>query len=326
MNLKTLMALVSMVALAGCGNEATAGEPKPTCASGPGASEIAQPLALGMNPEVKRVKVSSDWKKHWRDGNAELGGYSIKTSRYGQLRKGQVVLVYVAEPMDTTTWIKDDGQGKKDSVVDAFKLNHTLNFSTGIYPYSVMTSVFTPVDGQGRERFAPAKISFSSQEWCGHVYHHIHPKGDRFHSQIHSYFGREGDAGETVKTAPGTLYEDALWIQLRELDGPFNGGKDWSGKLVPALWERRKSHRSLRPVPATINRQAASLDGEAVTRFVVKYESFTRTFELERAYPHRILRWTTSAGEEAKLLKTTRLPYWKLHDLGDEKYLEKLGL
>ena len=59
---------------------------------------------------------------------------------------------------------------------------------------------------------------------------------------------------------------------------------------------------------------------------MVKYGTFSRTFNVEKSKPHRILAWSTSEGEEAKILKTTRLPYWKLHDLGDEKYLKELGL
>jgi len=278
-----------------------------------------------MKPEQARIQVSKTWNNHWRDGRAELSGYTIKTPRYGKIRQGKAVLVYVAEPLDTKIWVKDDGQADKAHRVDGFKLNHNLNFNTGIYPYSVMTSVFAPVDGLGRERFAPGKISMTSQEWCGHVYHQIHPKGDRFHSQEHSYFGSEGDRGQTVRTRPGALYEDALWIQLRELDGPFMEGKSWSGDLVPALWARRKLHVPLAPVPATITRQEATLDGQPVTRFVVKYSNFTRTFDLEKAAPRRILAWRTSQGEEARLLKTTRLPYWKLNNLGDEKYLKELG-
>ena len=88
-----------------------------------------------------------------------------------------------------------------DEKTVVLKLNHTLSFRTGIYPYSVMTSVFAPVDGMGRERFAPGKISVSAQEWCGHVYEQIHPKGDHFFSAGHSYFSSEGDSGRRVSTA-----------------------------------------------------------------------------------------------------------------------------
>ncbi len=52
----------------------------------------------------------------------------------------------------------------------------------------------------------------------------------------------------------------------------------------------------------------------------------TRTFDVERAFPRRILGWRTSEGERAELLKTARLTYWRLNAPGDESYLAQLGL
>ena len=129
-----------------------------------------------------------------------------------------------------------------------------------------------------------------------------------------------------MATEPLTLYEDALFIQLRELDGPFEGGGDWSGYLVPSLWSTRKAHTPLEPVQATITRSPAERDGVPVTRFVLTYGSFTWTVDVETAPDHRILGWTTSEGEQATLLRSVRLPYWRLNGNGGEDYLKELGL
>jgi len=228
--------------------------------------------------------------------------------------------------MNKTTLIKDDtGEVRAENKEVVLKLNHTLKFRTGIYPYSIVTSVFSPVGSAGRERFAPVKISFSAQEWCGHVYQMITPTMEAFRSEIHSYFSTEGDAITTTRTEPLTLYEDALFIQLRELDGPFEGGGDWSGYVVPSLWSSRRHHTPLEPVPATITRSDGERDGTPVTRFVLAYGNFTRTMEVETAPEHRILGWTTSEGEQAALLRTTRLPYWRLNGNDDVDYLKELG-
>jgi hypothetical protein len=129
-----------------------------------------------------------------------------------------------------------------------------------------------------------------------------------------------------VPTPPGTLYEDALLIQLRELDGAFASGKDWSGSIVPSLWASRKSHAPLRPLPATIGRADAARDGKPVTRFTLTCGGVTKTYDVEKAAPRRVLGWASSDGETAQLLETARLPYWQLHAPGDEKYLERLGI
>lgn len=291
-------------------------------------TSIARPLTSGIQASAPRLQPGAAFLERWRDGKGELSGYQVTTMRYGAPREGQMVLIYVTEPMDRRTWVKDDtGQVPAEHRAEVLKLNHVLKFRTGIYDYSVMTSVFSPYVGESREPFAPAKISLSSQEWCGHVYQQIHPKGDHFVSELHSYFTREGNSVELTPTKPFTLYEDALWIQLRELDGPFNEGRDWTGSLVPSLWWMRKTHRQTGPVPATITRSTATLaDGATVTRFVVKHSELTRTFDVEQAAPRRVLGWRSSEGDGAELLKTSRLAYWQLNGSGGEAHLAELGL
>lgn len=296
------------------------------------ATAIAALLGAGgcgraaAEPPAAAPASSAFWST-WGDGRAEISGYRLVTPRYGAPRDGEMVLIYVTEDLDRRTWIKDDrGDLPAPFRIHALKLNQVLKFRTGIYPYSVMTSVFVPVDGDGRERFSPGKISLGAQEWCGHVFHAIWPEEGRMRSEEHSYFQSEGDRSESLDLPAGTLFEDALLIQLRELDGPFAGGGDWSGQIVPSLWAARKAHQPLRPAAATIRRAAAARDGVPVTRFTLAYGGTTRTIDVERAEPRRILGWTGSDGEAATVLKTARLPYWELNAPGGEKYLSEIGL
>jgi hypothetical protein len=287
---------------------------------------VAPRQAVAEGPRPSQGASPAFWER-WSDGQAELDGYRVTMPRYGEPRDGHVVLVYVTEEMNQKTLVKDDtGAVPPDQKEVVLKLNHTLKFRTGIYPYSVMTSVFSPVGSAGRERFAPVKISFTAQEWCGHVFQMVTPTLDAFSSILHSYFSVEGDREDHVTTEPLTLYEDALWIQLRELDGPFEGGGDWEGYVVPSLWQLRKTHRLAEPVKATITREEAEVDGTPITRFTLRYADYSRTWDIEGAEPHRILAWRTSDGEEGTLTGTVRLPYWQLNANGDERYLAELGL
>lgn len=288
------------------------------------ASRPPHPTLIGP----PRAKASAAFRATWFDGTAELSGYRVTVPRYGELRTGELVLTYVTEPMNRTTRIKDD-DAPSDARVDVLKLNANLTFLAGVYPYSVMTSVFSPIDDWGEDvapRFAPVKITLTAQEWCGHVFHAVWPGREAFATEIASYFASEGEETRRVSTPRGTLYEDALLIQLRELDAPFAGGGDWSGSLVPSLWRLRRAHVAPAPVPATVTRQLAERDGTPVTRFVLNSEGYRRTFDVERSPARRILGWTTSDGEEARLLETARLAYWKLNHVGEENYRERLGL
>ncbi len=77
-----------------------------------------------------------------------------------------------------------------------------------------MTSVF--VDPQ--RGFAPLKVTFSSQEWCGHVFEETRfDTGDGEQKQptqvqVRSYF--EGET-QSWNVPPAAESEDALWIRLR---------------------------------------------------------------------------------------------------------------
>ncbi len=279
----------------------------------------------------------------WGDGNAEVATYAASVMRYDSLRDASVVLVTVTEPADRRTWIKDDG-AEGDDRVDVVKLNHMETFQTGVYPYSVMTSVFMPVADYGAAvggRFAPAKITLTAQEWCGHVWHGVWPGrtadgAGGFRASMRSYFAEEGETDRVAVAPDGTLYEDALFVQLRELDGGrFNGGADWRGSLVPALWRQRVAHDTLAPVAATITRAdttAAAPGGASVaaTRFRIAYTGtrgpFARTLVVEAAAPHRILGWTTTEGERVRLVRTLRIPYWRLHGPSDLRWRDSLGL
>src|SRR5438105_1116245 len=94
-------------------------------------------------PERPEARAGEAFDAVWRDGRAELAGYRASVPRYGALRNAELVLIYVTEPMDRRTWIKDDA-AREPNRVDVLKLNASLEFLTGIYPYSVLTSGLAP--------------------------------------------------------------------------------------------------------------------------------------------------------------------------------------
>jgi hypothetical protein len=254
--------------------------------------------------------------RQWFTGDAELNSYRAVVPRYGEARNAELVLIYVTEPMNRHTWIKDD-DARGDDRVGVMKVNVSLKFTTGVYPYSVLTSVFAPYGDWGRERFSPVKLTLTAQEWCGQVFHGVWPGEDRAVSQLFSYFAQEGETREEVTTGAGALYEDGLLIQLRELDGSFAGGRDWRGPVVPSLWRTRRRHRPLRAEAGTITRARVTVEGVAANRFTLRYGEVERVFEVEAEGAHRMLGWRTNDGEDVRLLRSARLPYWQLNHNAD---------
>jgi hypothetical protein len=285
------------------------------------------------------------FEPHWQDGRAELDGYRYVVTRYGHLRAGTAVMVYVTEPFSESQRVKvDRPQPGSPDVVEALKLNVVRDFQTGIYDYNTMVSVFS----RSRD-FSPLKISFSSAEWCGHVYEEM--LFERYHvaDRYQSYFQGESDS-RRLTLVKGGIAEEELFIRLRNLrDEWIPAGQRRKVPFLPAAFYRRLTHRPLVWTEAVIER---ARNAESVTVPAGRFDAVHYTvrtgdgregeFWVEQAYPHRIVRWTwrPAAGTVAKeggwspaegldqgeLSGSQRLAYWQLHNPGDERYLEGLGL
>jgi hypothetical protein len=269
-----------------------------------------------------------DFDSYWRDGKAELDGYRLTVSRYGQERHGQAVAIYVTEPFSESKRVKVDNPTNNPSdVIDVLKLNLVRDFQTGIYDYNTMVSTFVRTTD-----FSPVKLSFSSAEWCGHVYEELLFHPGKITGQYFSYF--EGESGPRNLNVPKyAVAEDNLFILLRGLRGPFlRTGEKATFQLLPSVYYSRLAHQPPAWTGAEIYCAGAlGVDVPAgkfmATLYKLKtFDGREGRFFVEQAYPHRIVRWELLPDISAELTGTIREPYWKLHDNGHEKYLKELGL
>ena len=283
---------------------------------------------------------SPEFQQFWGDNKAELAGYELTFPRYGQQRKGTAVTIFVTEPFSNSARVKaDPGKHPPDDEFPVMKLNLVEDFPTGIYDYNLMTSVFValrPVNNLPAG--TPTKVSFSAQEWCGHAYHQILVDEKQVRSQRHSYFDGEADADETLENrGPHVLYEDAVLLWARGLAGPFlEAGKSREVDLlrsvktvrlnhVPLTWERAKLTRGAEAEKVAV--PAGTFDAEVRTVEIGQgRDARAWTIHVERAHPHRIVKWTSSTGERAELLGAERVTYWEMNRAGFESALSKFGL
>ncbi len=289
-------------------------------------------LVAALAPSTARA---DDFWKFWGDGKAELDGYALTEPRYGQLREGTAVAIFVTEDFSDSLRVKaDPGKHPASDVYPVMKVNLVRDFQTGIYDYNTMTSTFLRTEPVGGVPFTLAKTSFSSQEWCGHVYMQWLPRDYHLVGTSHSYFDGEADAAPELDMPAGAVFEDALPILVRGLRG------DWlqpgESKTVPFLRSQLRTrllHVPARWGQATVSRAPAAAPLKtalgtlrAISYTVAEKDGDTITFSVEEAWPHRLLGWASSSGESARILGSARLEYWKLHGNGDEKWLKLLGL
>ena len=273
-----------------------------------------------------------DFTSHWHDGRAELDGYRWTVDRYGERREGEAVMIFVTEPFSEAHRVKvDDPSRDPDDTVDVLKLNLVRDFQTGIYDYNTMTSVFSRTGD-----FSPLKVSFTSAEWCGHVYEELLFDERRVRERFFSYF--EGESSQrTLDGKTDGVTEDNLFILLRGLREPYlDPGEKREVPFLAGAFHRRLTHRPIEWTTAEIERLARTEEVEVPAGgftsivYVVKVRGGREgRFWIEQAYPHRIVRWAWQPGraaESGELTGTVRVKYWRLQAHGDERYLKELGL
>lgn len=271
------------------------------------------------------------FEKYWYQGKAEITSYHLEQARYGEVHPGHSVLVYVTEDFSRSKQVKlDDPRKAGDDAVKILKLNATKKFNTGIYPYSMMASVFSPIDAVA-DPFA-IKVSTSSQEWCGHTWVQLNRAGEGYQGELRSYFESEGDE---VLQLPGVQLEDQLWNLIRLAPETLPTGEV---TLLPGTFYERLRHADWQPKRAQATLQPSTGKPGQMT-YTLTYPSLGRTLAIHfnKAFPHEIEGWEeTSAsgfGPGAKTL-TTRATrnkrilsdYWRRHSLEDLPLRQQLGL
>ncbi|WP_246454824.1 septum formation inhibitor Maf [Hyunsoonleella aquatilis] len=304
--LKVLFLCTAMVLVASCKNSKN--------------SKPDELLAINSSSETQKPKtpLTQEFKDYWYAGEAEITSFKLEQARYGEIREGNAVLIYVTEDFLPEAQVKADNQNPKN--VPVLKLNATKNFNTGIYPYSIMQSTFYPV---GNHQHA-IKISSSMQEWCGHVYAQMNNR-EQFDIMSHSYF--EGEADQRFKLEK-TVLENELWTQLRINPQSLPTGNI---EVIPSFEFTRLKHASIKAyeAKATLNTGSYTLSYPNLNR--------TLTINFNPNFPYDILGWeeTFKSGfgssvktltTKASKLKTIKSPYWQMNHNKDEVLRDTLLL
>lgn len=107
---------------------------------------------------------TKEFNNYWYSGKAELNSYELKQSRYGEIRNGEALLIFVTEPFSLNKQVKlDNPRDAGSDQVSVMKLNAVRKFPTGIYDYTISSSTFTPINSKKHPH--TLKSNTSIQEW-----------------------------------------------------------------------------------------------------------------------------------------------------------------
>jgi hypothetical protein len=236
------------------------------------------------------------FKKYWYSGKAEVRSYDLIQSRYGEDRQGKAVMIFVTEDLSINKQVKlDDPATAGKDKASVLKLNMTKNFITGIYPYSLMLSAFTPVDIHQAPH--TLKLTMTAQEWCGHVFTQVNLRHKNYAVTSHSYFEKEADETLNLKVA---WLEDELWNRIRLSPETLPVG---AVDIIPGLFFSRVNHVGLDIEKAICTKEETPVE----VTYTITYPSHQRslTIGFEKAFPHRIKGWVEKYEQNGKTFTTT---------------------
>ncbi|MFC2186999.1 hypothetical protein ACFCT7_06730 [Fulvivirgaceae bacterium LMO-SS25] len=265
---------------------------------------------------------------YWYQGKAELNSYELTQYRYGESVQGEAVLIFVTEDFSRSKKVKVDKiDAENEDQVKVMKLNSTRDFLTGIYPYHMMSSTFTPIYGDEQS----LKITASSQEWCGQSFTLLEREDIGFETTLHSYFESEANFTSTVS---GVL-EDELWNLIRLNPNLLPEGEFMA---VPGALSQRMSHAELKAYNANAELVDSKIEFMNVDRptkkYSINYPEIGRELMIyfDAEFPFEILAWEEkSSSRDQGYTRAIRkgnlmLDYWKRNSSADTVWRDSLNL
>jgi hypothetical protein len=267
----------------------------------PGAATETKPAQ-----EVVALTLPEGFNNYWYAGKAELCSYEVIQERYGEIRLAEQVNIFVTEDFSKSKQVKlDDAAAAGTDKTPVLKLNAVRRFHAGIYDYSIMQSIFTPISGS-----ATIKTTTTIQDWCGQVFIQNNLTQDGYRNRTFSYFETEGDQDIQL---PIALLEDELWTRIRLNPSVIKTGKT---SIIPSALYTRLRHK---PGGAQ-NAELQIETGEKESLLKLTYSDIPRSLSIrfETAFPHKILGWeelNENKMASRGVLKASRnSAYWSEHD------------
>lgn len=281
------------------------------------------PFFAACNSSDREGVEEEQFAKYWYQGKAEINVFDLHQSRYGQVRPGKAVMIFVTEDFSKSKQVKlDNPEDRPSDAQKVMKLNMTREFVTGVYPYHTMLSVFTPVN----EEAPSPKLTGSVTEWCGQSFTQLNFKSGKYNAKLFSYFESEGDTESKIDAQA----EEEIFNLIRLNPDLVEMG---NRSLIPSLLFQRFAHIPLQAEQATVSKREI---GSNQAEIEVAYSEIGRKLmvRFNQFFPYEIVAfqevWTKADGKQEVTTATRTnmqlLPYWQQNERVFEPLRKDLGL
>lgn len=290
-------------------------------------------IACSDKKDKKQTQLSDsqEFRKYWFSGKAEISSYDLQQAQYGKLNQGEAVMVFVSEDFRLDKQVKLESDSKQNAT-PVLKLNFIKKFITGIYDYSMYTSVFTPI--QTNTFPATLKVTNTNQEWCGQSFMQLNYHQNGYQVLGKSYFEEEVSEECHIDYA---MLEDELWTKIILL--PLEQLPKGNVLLVPSMTSLRLRHKKVQAEMAKIKLEPykgdSTFKGKELMDYQIKFPESQRDLRIifEKGFPHQIVGWEDTyevrkkkLTSRAVLKATIQNAYWEKNTPADTTYRKLLKL
>jgi len=251
----------------------------------------------------------------WDNGKASFDIYQASFAKYRIPRESLVKMILVKENFDMEKHVKTL---KKDKIREVIKFHTIRQIPTGIYDYYQNCSIFFD-----RQSGKIVKIAMANLDGCGTTYIECILSKDKVKVVSHSYMDDQGDESFQFDYH-GELFYDSLPFILRyHLQPEYS----YRTRMIPSLINNKRI--PLTPVEAEISvtrkNKLTIADVQYAMLFEVKVvsEMGTDIFLFEPFFPHRLVKWEMSSGDQLMLRKHHNIAYWH-HTNPEDRHLQKI--
>jgi len=234
--------------------------------------------------------------EYWYKGQGEVNTYSLKQIRYGEIHEGEALLIFEAEDFSNSKQVKlDYPEAAGGDAIKILKTNQIRKFATGVYDYSVMQSVFTPIDSEKNPN--TLKVSTSVQDWNGHVFTQLNMQAHQYAFKVFSYFESEGN---TEVFLSKVLLEDEIFNIIRINPAELPTGNI---QIIPSMVALRFLHQT----PEVLDARAKIEVGKKTNIYELDYIKSGHKLKImfKNEFPYTIEGWEEHYKEDGKKLLTT---------------------
>ncbi|MDQ2867353.1 MAG: hypothetical protein M3R59_02920 [Verrucomicrobiota bacterium] len=238
-------------------------------------------------------------ESYWSDGKAEFDLYDAQLMRAGELRHGELMLIFFREKIDPQTFARVDDLHRED-LLWVIRMSEIWSAPIGLFTEQGSIAGYWRMDG------TLVRLSYVGTDSFGNISRKIETKDGVTVFTSDTY--RDGIITSLITLPADAVFYEELPMHVRALD--FS-----KAETAIQLASPLTTSKTIEFKPAKIICQHA----ERQIVITVQRAGGTDRFVLDPDFPFLLREWEMAAGSKLKMKRDLKADYWNYRKNGDRE-------